>query len=120
MDGVPHRHQRLGGTTRGVVHMVTEGSSSVPARIRLSSARVATEARCWRAASARSFNRMDGLPVARGAWLPVEAAAELFSLDVQMIRSRIADGSLEARTAEGIEFVRLAQLEQLPENGGTA
>ena len=33
---------------------------------------------------------------------------------------RIADGSLEARTVEKVEFVRLAQLEQLAENGGSA
>ena len=34
---------------------------------------------------------MDDFPVARGAWLPIEAAAELLRLDAAMIRRWVAD-----------------------------
>jgi hypothetical protein len=63
---------------------------------------------------------MEEFPVARGASLPFEAAVELFRLQAEEIRSWIADGSLEARTVDGVEFVRLAQLDQLAQNGGVA
>ena len=56
---------------------------------------------------------MDKLPVARGAWLPIDAAAQLLQLDAASIRCWVADGSLEVRKVEGIEFVRLAQLQDL-------
>lgn len=56
---------------------------------------------------------MDDLPVARGAWLPIDAAAELLQLDAATIRCWVADGSLEVRNVEGIEFVGLSQLQAL-------
>jgi hypothetical protein len=58
-------------------------------------------------------DRMDELPVTRGAWLPIDAAAELLHLEADMIRFWVADESLEVRKVEGIEFVRLAQLQSL-------
>lgn len=53
---------------------------------------------------------MDPLPVARGAWLPIDAAAELLQLDAATIRRWVAEGSLEVRVVEGVEFVRLHEL----------
>ena len=53
---------------------------------------------------------VDELPVSRGAWLPVDAAAELFRIDAVTIRRWSGEGLIESRTVEGIEFVRLEQL----------
>ena len=60
---------------------------------------------------------MDEFPVARGAWLPIDAAAELLRLEASKIRRWVADGGLEVRTVEGVEFIRLGQLQELA--GGT-
>ena len=53
---------------------------------------------------------MDELPVARGAWLQIDAAAELLQLDAAQIRRWVADGSVEVRVVDGLEFVPLHQL----------
>jgi hypothetical protein len=53
---------------------------------------------------------MDEFPIARGSWLPVNAATELLSVQESTIRSRIADGFLEARIVDGVEFVRVTEL----------
>jgi hypothetical protein len=65
---------------------------------------------------------MDDLPVARGAWLPIDAAAELLNIDRDRIRRWVAGDSLEARMVEGVEFVRLHQLREVArtEQGGEA
>ena len=64
--------------------------------------------------SARRFDAvvigMDELPVARGAWLPIDAAAELLRLDAAEIRRWVADGSVRVRVVEGLEFAPLHQL----------
>lgn len=53
---------------------------------------------------------MDDLPVARGAWLQIDAAPELLRLNVAQIRRWVADGSVEVRVVDGLEFVPLHQL----------
>ena len=55
-------------------------------------------------------DRMDDLPVARGAWLPIDAAAELFRLDAAVIRRWVAEGVIAARVVEEVEFVPLHEL----------
>jgi hypothetical protein len=55
---------------------------------------------------------MDELPVARGAWLPIDAATELLNVRPDRIRRWVADGPLEVRVVEGVEFVRLYQLRE--------
>jgi hypothetical protein len=55
---------------------------------------------------------MDDLPVTRGAWLPIEAAAEVLDLDAAVIRRWVAEGSLAARVVDGIEFVPLHELQR--------
>ena len=54
--------------------------------------------------------RMDELPVARGAWLPIDAAAELLRLDAAVIRRWVAEGALTVRVVEEVEFVPLHEL----------
>lgn len=56
---------------------------------------------------------MDDLPVARGAWLPIDASAELLDLEPKMVRRWVTAGRLEVRAVEGIEFVRLKQLQEV-------
>lgn len=56
---------------------------------------------------------MDDLPVARGAWLPIDASAELLDLEPEMVRRWVTAGRLEVRAVEGIEFVRLKQLQEV-------
>ena len=53
-------------------------------------------------------DRMDDLPVARSAWLPIDAA----------IRRWVDEGSLAVRVVEGVEFVRLHQLREQAERPG--
>ena len=53
---------------------------------------------------------MEDLPVTRGAWLPIDVAAELLRLDAAEIRRWVADGALSARVVEGVEFVPLHEL----------
>ena len=60
---------------------------------------------------------VDDLPIARGAWLPIDAAAELLDLDVAQIRQSIADGFVEVRVVEGIEFVPAHQLRVAERSG---
>jgi hypothetical protein len=61
---------------------------------------------------------MDDFPVARGAWLPIDAAAELLRLDAAAIRRWVAEGSLAGRVVEGIEFVPLHELNAHAERSG--
>ena len=56
---------------------------------------------------------MDDLPVAPGAWLPIDASAELLDLEPKMVRRWVTAGRLEVRAVEGIEFVRLKQLQEV-------
>lgn len=53
---------------------------------------------------------MDDFPVARGSWLPIDAAAELLELDAAAIRRWVAEGALAARVVDGVEFVPLHEL----------
>lgn len=53
---------------------------------------------------------MEEFPVARGAWLPIDAAAELLRLDAAVIRRWVAEGALAVRVVEGLEFVPLHEL----------
>ena len=55
-------------------------------------------------------DRMDELPIARGAWLQIDAAAELLRLDANQIRRWVTDGSVEVRIVDELEFVPLHQL----------
>jgi hypothetical protein len=55
---------------------------------------------------------MDDLPLARGSWLPIDASAELLQLEPEKIRHWVTAGCLEVRVVEGIEFVRLKQLQE--------
>jgi hypothetical protein len=56
-------------------------------------------------------DRMDELPVARGAWIPIDAAADLLRLDAAVIRGWVAEGALAARVVEEVEFVPLHELD---------
>src|SRR5688572_28473674 len=60
---------------------------------------------------------MDDLPVARGAWLQLDAAAELLRLDAARIRRWIANGSVEVRVVDGLDFVPLHQLRDAEREG---
>ncbi|HET6362529.1 MAG TPA: hypothetical protein VFH11_10785 [Gemmatimonadota bacterium] len=53
---------------------------------------------------------MGEFPVARGAWLPIDAAAELLRIDAAEIRRWVAEGALARRVVEGVEFVPLHEL----------
>jgi hypothetical protein len=44
--------------------------------------------------------------LARGAWVPLEAAAELLDLDLARIRGWIESGTIEVRVLADLEVVR--------------
>jgi hypothetical protein len=50
--------------------------------------------------------RMGPEALARGAWVPLEAAAELLDLDVAKIRRGIESGTIEVRVLADLEVVR--------------
>ena len=58
------------------------------------------------------------LPIARGAWLPIDVAAQLLHLDVDRIRRWVAEGSVVIRLVEGVEFVPLHQLRDAERGSG--
>ena len=61
---------------------------------------------------------MDDLPLARGSWLPIDASAELLHLEPEKIRRWVTAGCLEVRVVEGVEFVRLKQLQETMRDQG--